>query len=185
VTNPTADDQEDEHTANANHQADWLHQQAEAAGAGKDTRPITWTCDPPEFAAYVSHVDIIDRGDFICIEVDMRCKRVPATVRERVKEGTSYTGVGLLDVSFDHDGSTTDAPIVWPQRLGPWTGRRPTLTIAHGRTDLGVESESQGRYTTRVVLMRRNLPREEVKPGDVATLTAYEHGANHGREVMP
>jgi hypothetical protein len=157
--------------------------------------PITWTCDPPEFAAYVSHVDIIDRGDFVYVDVDMRCKRVPAHAGERKEwrrdtdepEGPGgYTYHGVLDISFAaHLNSDPEYNIVWPSWLGPWTGKRPTLSVTHGRTDLGVEFFSQGRYTMRVVLMRRDLPRNELKPGNAATLAAHEHGANHGRKETP
>jgi hypothetical protein len=159
---------------------------------------ITWTCDPPEFAVYVSRVDVVDLGpDALMIEVDMRCKRVPTGSRERTRwtDETGDEALGVLDIRFStgvvtaRDGAPMrlDYPedhIVWPSRLGEWTRPQPTLSVHHGRVGHFVEFSNQGRYTTRVLLMRRGVPRTDVLPGDAATLAAHEHGATHGREPV-
>ena len=31
--------------------------------------PISWTCDPPEFAAYGSHITAVDAGDSVTVRI--------------------------------------------------------------------------------------------------------------------
>lgn len=140
------------------------------------TEPITWTIEPPEFAAYVSHVSAVDLGpDALSIEIDMRCKRVPTASQERDIETPEVyiVGTGVLDIRFytgvvaTHSGGTMrldhpDDDILWPQALGQWNGPQPVLTVQHGRAGFGVEFSSQGRYSTSVMLVRQGLPRVEV-----------------------
>ena len=138
--------------------------------------PITWTITPPEFAAYVSHVSVVDLGpDALLIEIDMRCKRVSTSSQERTEDTSDggIVGVGALDIHFgtgimacsnggamrlDHP----DDDIVWPQALGQWNGPQPVLTVHHGRAGFGVEFSAHGRYTTHVMLIRGGLPRVDV-----------------------
>lgn len=64
---------------------------------------ITWTCDPPEFAAYVNRVTATDRGDFVLIDLGMRCKRVPTNAAERTvwdEAAQEYAHSGHLDITF-------------------------------------------------------------------------------------
>lgn len=143
-------------------------------------KPITWTCDPPEFAAYVSTVSAIDRGDFLMINLDMRAKRVPTHASERMTWNgaiNDYDHAGCLDIRFFTKDPTAD--IIYPKRLGPYAGKPPVLTIHHGRSDLHIEAESQGRYSVRVFLTRQ-IERDaiDINPGDDATKVAHDRGVN-------
>ena len=143
--------------------------------------PITWTCDPPGFAAYVNRVTATDHGDFILVELDMRCKRVPTNAAERTvwdEAAQEYAHSGHLDITFATNDD--EASIVYPRRLGDYTGARPTVTIHHGRSDLEVEAECTGRYTVRMVLLRKELAGSPIEPGDEQTAAAHKHGAEHG-----
>lgn len=143
--------------------------------------PITWTCDPPEFAAYVNRATATDCGDFVRIDIDMRCKRVPTNATERTvwdEAAQEYAHSGHLDITFATNDE--EAGIVYPRRLGDYAGVRPVVTIHHGRADLAVEAESFGRYTVRVVLLRKELAGSPIEPGDEQTAAAHKHGAEHG-----
>lgn len=143
--------------------------------------PITWTCDPPEFAAYVNRATATARGDFVLVEMDMRCKRVLifALERKRWDEGLAEeVSDGALEITFCTNDPEAD--IIYPRRLGDYTGARPVVTIHHGRADLAVEAECTGRYTVRVVLLRKELAGSPIEPGDEQTAAAHKHGAEHG-----
>ncbi len=125
------------------------------------TPPITWTCDPPEFAAYVSHITAVDAGDFVRLDIDMRCKRVPTHPQiRRIYDDTAqdYTNLGLLDVEFNTmAGTSIFAAICWPEDLGAWAGPRPIITFDLGGRDMEVEFSSGGRYTTQILLQREHI----------------------------
>lgn len=145
-----------------------------------DTKPITWTCDPPEFAAYINIVSVVSHQDYVAALLDMRCKRVPiaATERHAWDEATgAHVNTGALDITFHT--LDAEADIIYPQRLGPYTGEIPTVTIHHGRSDLHIEAESQGRYSVRVFLTRQ-IERDaiDINPGDDATKVAHDRGVN-------
>ena len=124
---------------------------------------MQWTCDPPEFAAYVANISIVDRGDFAAILVDMRCKRVPANAEiERRDEGEHEVNTGRLVITyFPND---VDANVVWPEELGPFTGEAaPQVTIHLGRTDMALQHFEQGRYSILIALMREGLWHERTE----------------------
>jgi len=89
-----------------------------------------------------------------------------------------YAHSGHLDITFATNDE--EAGIVYPRRLGDYAGVRPVVTIHHGRADLAVEAESFGRYTVRVVLLRKELAGSPIEPGDEQTAAAHKHGAEHG-----
>jgi hypothetical protein len=115
---------------------------------------MSWTSDPPDFAAYVDHISIVDRGDFAAVLVDMRCKRVPANGELDIEEPLTLTFFPRV----------SDANIVWPEDLGPYTAHdAPQITINLGRGDMRLQHFDQGRYSVTISLMREGLWSERVE----------------------
>ncbi len=127
---------------------------------GKTFTPVSafsWRADPPEWAAYVSSVLVIDRGTEVHLSIDMRCKRVGAYVDEETLE------VGAVRILF-HTTPTPDDDHVWPLDVGPWTRDEvPAVVVTLGErvSSMEVVSCFTARYTTRVSLVRALHWRED------------------------
>lgn len=110
-----------------------------------------WHSEPPEWAAYVGNVLVVDRGDEVHVSLEMSCKRVEADASVDEEEA------GVVRVLF-FPADDPDRQIKWPDDPGPWTGTVAPVVVLHlglRVRDMEVVRAGTARYTTRVSLVMR------------------------------
>lgn len=118
---------------------------------------MRWHTVPPEWAAYVGDIVVIDRGDEVHLSIDMRSKRVPCHAEMGPDGNVLVVFYAAPSMMSEEDREQ----VVWPEGLGPWpeTAHSPYIVIDIGGVerakDLEVVGQSQGRYAVRVSLVRR------------------------------